>query len=652
MSLFTQPNDFSSNGGQADADSRDRTDTPNGASVWLWVCWLALAGTFAVFAAASYRPDSRLWGVNHLAFFSPRIRLVVLGVTALFFVPPFAAVAWRGLLWLFRPFFRGLESGVNAIALSGVVALVVFAAFRSSTKLLGDGYFIAANFRGAADQGWSIRDYFEQVTLSERVYPVTELINYFASSVGVRFGASPDGGMWILNCALGAAVLVGLLAAIRRTGWPDAVKLLILTLTLISGAIELFFGYIEHYTVAMALGVVYIATALRAVSGEGRVSTPGLVLLAGVLCHVQSLLLLPSYVWLVVWTVGFRRKPGGGIRITLAVGVSAVIGTVAAFLTPALRRLFLPLFGGDKSGVGVISAVHLADVANEVLLLCPAWMLLAVLAVREFWSSGAEETVTYRNTYAFAWCLAIPAALFLLLFRPELGMARDWDLYCFTFFGLAAPGLLALVRHSERRFPPAVAAPAVAVCVALVVSWVGVNANPQRSAARYRAILEYDLTHSGYAYENLARFYEDNHQYTMQADALRSAYETSRNPRYLHNLGRVYYRTGDYETAADMLREYLDAKPQGDEARKLLLSILVKRGATDEMIEVALEGIENSPRIPDYHFYLGNAYLANGRTEEGLKAFESCSRLNPTSTMVQEMKRLTSQVRGTESDSR
>ncbi|MCK5408510.1 MAG: hypothetical protein KAJ37_13670, partial [Candidatus Krumholzibacteria bacterium] len=514
MSLFTQPNDFSSNGGQADADSRDRTDTPNGASVWLWVCWLALAGTFAVFAAASYRPDSRLWGVNHLAFFSPRIRLVVLGVTALFFVPPFAAVAWRGLLWLFRPFFRGLESGVNAIALSGVVALVVFAAFRSSTKLLGDGYFIAANFRGAADQGWSIRDYFEQVTLSERVYPVTELINYFASSVGVRFGASPDGGMWILNCALGAAVLVGLLAAIRRTGWPDAVKLLILTLTLISGAIELFFGYIEHYTVAMALGAVYIATALRAVSGEGRVATPGLVLLAGVLCHVQSLLLLPSYVWLVVWTVGFRRNPGGGIRITLAVGVLAVIGTVAAFLTPALRRLFLPLFGGDESGVGVISAVHLADVANEVLLLCPAWMLLAVLAVREFWSSGAEETVTYRNTYAFAWCLAIPAALFLLLFRPELGMARDWDLYCFTFFGLAAPGLLALVRHSERRFPPAVAAPAVAVCVALVVSWVGVNANPQRSAARYRAILEYDLTHSGYAYENLARFYEDNHQYT------------------------------------------------------------------------------------------------------------------------------------------
>ena len=294
MSLFTQPNDFSSNGGQADADSRDRTDTPNGASVWLWVCWLALAGTFAVFAAASYQPDARMWGVNHLAFFSPRIRLVVLGVTALFFVPPFAAVAWRGLLWLFRPFFRGLESGVNAIALSGVVALVVFAAFRSSTKLLGDGYFIAANFRGAADQGWSIRDYFEQVTLSERVYPVTELINYFASSVGVRFGASPDGGMWILNCVLGAAVLVGLLTAISRTGWPDAVKLLLLTLTLISGAIELFFGYIEHYTVAMALGAVYIATALRAVSGEGRVATPGLILLAGVLCHVQSLLLMPS----------------------------------------------------------------------------------------------------------------------------------------------------------------------------------------------------------------------------------------------------------------------------------------------------------------------------------------------------------------------
>jgi hypothetical protein len=361
-------------------------------------------------------------------------------------------------------------------------------------------------------------------------------------------------------------------------------------------------------------------------------------------------------VWLVAWTVGFRRNAAVGIRITLAVGVIVVIGTIAAFLAPGLRQFILPLLGGGVSGAGVISATHLADVADVVLLICPAWMLLAVLAVRGFRRSGSDEPVTYRNISAFAWCLAIPTGLFLLLFRPELGMARDWDLYCFTFFGLAAPGLVATVRNSQRasgrRISPAVAAPAVAVCAALAVSWVGVNADSQRSVARYRAILEYDLTHSGYAYENLARFYEDNHQYTMQADALRSAHDTSRNPRYLHSLGRVYYQMGDHGAAANMLREYLVARPQDDQARKLLLGILVKLGATEETIEVALAGIGHSPRIPDYYFYLGNAYLANGRTEEGLTAFESCSRLNPSPTMVQEMKRLTEQASGSGSDSR
>jgi hypothetical protein len=328
--------------------------------------------------------------------------------------------------------------------------------------------------------------------------------------------------------------------------------------------------------------------------------------------------------------------------------------TLAAFVStlfaPALARFFLQPTGVD----GILSGAHLLDVANEVLLLCPAWGMLAILAVARSRRPASAESPDYRGAAAFGWCLAVPAALFLLLFKPELGMARDWDLYCFTVFGLAAPGLIALVRLTTgpRGLSATAAAPAAALCAAVAISWVGVNADPGRSVSRYQAILTYDLTNPGYAYENLARHFEDNYQYTRQISALHSAYDTSHNPRFLHKLGQVYYRQDDLASATDALRAYLDAVPNDDEARKLLLHILAKKKAVEEMIEVSKEGIERSPRVPDYYFFLGNAYLALGRKEEGFKAFEACSRLNPPPEMVQEMQRLTDQTKRSQSDSR
>jgi len=361
--------------------------------------------------------------------------------------------------------------------------------------------------------------------------------------------------------------------------------------------------------------------------------------------------LAPSYLWLVVWSAGFKRNPARGGPLAVAVGALTVTVAAGALLLPALQRFFLSLTGGD----GVLSGAHLIDVTNEVLLLSPAWLLLAVVAI---WPSrrlrAAADPSARSSTAAFGWCLAVPAALFLLLFKPELGMARDWDLYCFALFGLAAPGLFALSRATTGRagLPASIAAPAVALCAALVISWVGVNADAERSVARYRAVLSYDLTNPGYAYENLARHFEDNHQYTRQVAALRLAYDTSRNPRFLHKLGRVYFRQNDLASAKEVLRAYLEAAPEDDEARKLFLGILARTKSVDEMIEVSRAGIEHSPRVPDYYFFLGNAYLASGKKEEGFKAFEACSRLNPPPEMVQEMQRLTMQAKRTQSDSR
>ena len=214
---------------------------------------MALAATFLMFATASFLPGVRLWGLNHLAFHTPAVRLGVFIVTGSFLIPPLASATWRGMLWVANPYFRGLATGYNALALSGVVSFVVFAAFRASTMLLGDGQFIMNSFSTAASKDMSIVRYFSLVTVQERIYPATELLNYAASWTAARFGASTAGGVWILSCALGAAVVVGVLTAVRRADWPNGVKLAVCGLVLMSGAIQLFFGYVEHYTPALAL---------------------------------------------------------------------------------------------------------------------------------------------------------------------------------------------------------------------------------------------------------------------------------------------------------------------------------------------------------------------------------------------------------------
>jgi len=613
---------------------------------WFWACWLALAATYGLFAAASFLPGARLWGLNHLAFHTPAVRAGVLIVTGLFLVPPLASATWRGILWVFNPYFRGLASGYNALALSGVASFVTFAAFRASTMLLGDGHFIMNSFSTAASKDMSIVRYFGLVTVQERIYPATELLNYAASWTAARFGASTAGGVWILSCALGAAVVVGVLNAVRRADWPTGVKLGVCGLVMMSGAIQLFFGYVEHYTPALALGALYVLTSIRVLRGQSRLWKPGVILLIATLFHVQTLLLAPSYIWLLAWAIVFKRN--AGTRVTLFVGAATVAAAVAAGFVPAIGRFYMPPLGASI-GYQVYSAAHLLDMANEVLLLCPVWLLYAVLIVREQLSAGRRDPDSpHDGAKAFAWMLAVPAVLFLLLFRPDLGMARDWDLFSFTVFGLAAPGLLAFVRyaadrhHSERT--AAIVSPAVIISAAVVLSWVGVNADTERSVARYRAILQYDLTNPGYAYETLARHFEDRFQYARQMEALSKAYETSRNPRYLLKVGRTLHENNDTAGATKWFRRYLEVRPEDDDARTIFLAMLATQNLIDEMVPVSLVGIEHSPSVAEFHFFLGNAYLAKGMKEEGLNSFARCSRLDPPPIMIQAMNRLLKQA--------
>jgi hypothetical protein len=282
---------------------------------------------------------------------------------------------------------------------------------------------------------------------------------------------------------------------------------------------------------------------------------------------------------------------------------------------------------GTGGSYGVFSGAHLLDILNQITLICPLWPFFAVLSIRAAAVRPRAHERRNSGETVFGWCLLGP-----------------WDLYAFTVLGLAVPGLFALIRLwpgiEERDETGLLLPPALAVGLLVTFTWIGVNASPVMSVERYKSILKYDQTNPGYAYENLSRHYEDNFNFTGQIDALEKAYEATPNPRYLAKLGTIHHSLNQLPQATRYLRAALTARPDYDNVRKLLAKILAKQGAVDELLTTCQEGIARAPDIPDFHFFLGQAHLQKGNIQEGLRAFERCSTLDPPPAMRKDMTRI------------
>jgi Tfp pilus assembly protein PilF len=91
-----------------------------------------------------------------------------------------------------------------------------------------------------------------------------------------------------------------------------------------------------------------------------------------------------------------------------------------------VRFALLPIVG-DRFTVdqySLLSPLHLLDVANLAIVLCPALVLVALSVGK------AKPPVGAARSYLLL--LLVPACLLAFLLDPKLGMPRDWDLLAFA----------------------------------------------------------------------------------------------------------------------------------------------------------------------------------------------------------------------------
>jgi hypothetical protein len=607
--------------------------------------WVVVGAALSalIIAAAAFFPALRLWGVNHLAFLPSPARYAAIAILVLAFIPALAAPVYR------RACARFDRTGVTprsagAWALLACIALAAVAGFwsmRSSTLLLGDGQLLVRSFE-AAEQGYEkvIMRSAKAIVNEELIAPGTTLTYYGAIKTGNHFKQPPLNSMRALNCILGG-MLVFLLGMIVTSNFARGeLRLWLLLLALGSCTLELFFGYIENYTTPTFLLMIYVVLALRALHQQGRAWVAGIPLIMACYAHIQSILFLPSFVYLMLWIHARDRRQTLLRYWTPAFAAVAFVGIISAPLLVQMRRFYVPLgFSNDK--YALFSPNHLIDIVNELFILLPILPVVAAMAWIGRSAARAERRDTARAIKApvewfahpaewqFVSTILIPCAFYIAFFHPEIGMARDWDLFTMATTALVPFVLLVLNRYiratgietgNVARF----AVPSLAVMLISSAAWVGVNASTERSMARFKSILTYDQTHAAYAWENLAMLQHSRKELDASIETMRIAYDHSHNPRQGARLAVYLDEAGHTDEAKQVIEKILEKRPDYSVARFRLLVFLEKQEDWTRILDVARDGVKYNPDEGIYYFFYGEALIRAGDVKNGVDMFRKC----------------------------
>lgn len=313
--------------------------------------------------------------------------------------------------------------------------------------------------------------------------PVYRILSTFA---GMAF-------VWVL---ISLAILLG-----RNRTERAAIVGLVLTL----GTMQLFFGYIENYSI-MTLGIlIYAYLGLLRLQGRIALVWPAVALALTNAFHPSTIILTPSLIYLAVTALPIEqgnihsvtnvlKKEGWRIDVRSVLSVvlpyTLVFAGVVALMSSgehgldALVGVDFP-GGGDRSWFvplfevttkwqhyTMFSIGHLVDIVNQQLLVAPmVWpslILIGLLAGHRIPRGDAN-----------GWFLLLMAGCYLLLilvWNADYGGQKDWDL--FSPAAVPAALLLAWVLPRALVERPALGAGAAAMIASQgfhLVAWVWRN---------------------------------------------------------------------------------------------------------------------------------------------------------------------------------
>jgi hypothetical protein len=323
-------------------------------------------------AVASFFPKERLWGLNQLAYVPLIPRGIITILAFLFLVPKVNKTFYD----LFAGFFNLVEKNFKKInryykyIFFSLLSIIPFWVFKSKTYLLGDGALLgrllAAGTNLYANEPLS-------VYLHVLAYRFLKLDAYQTYT--------------LVSCLAGASFVFLTLRLSHSLGKENKERILAFLVLVSMGSVQLFFGYIEHYSLVYAGMMAYFLLSFLYLRGGCDLLFPSLALLTSIGLHISAVYLLPSLIYLHLVKsekekkhISFRKILSATF-ILLLVGAGFIIWSNKNPISGNFTTYLIPFAGGEKDSYSLFSVAHLVDMLNEQLLLAPAGMILWVVLI-------------------------------------------------------------------------------------------------------------------------------------------------------------------------------------------------------------------------------------------------------------------------------
>ncbi|UCE23795.1 MAG: tetratricopeptide repeat protein [Candidatus Zixiibacteriota bacterium] len=427
-----------------------------------------------LFAVAVIGPVDQLWGLNFLKFYSSTPLFFILPLLVILSLPPVSSWISRTLASL----SYHDEGRTGRLIIAGlVISLLVTAAgllFPSATYLLGDAHL---RLNQIADG---------------KLFLPTELIDFLLHAVAYNEIFQPLGynsydAYHVISALCGFLFTLGVFRLARYMA-PKQLWITFL-LTLSSGVLVLFFGYVESYSLLAAMLPHIYLLGLKVIDGQSKIRCYIVLCTLAVLVHVvAAVILVPSVLLLFLVRRHDPARRGKKMTITLmsAIAVVIVVAYILRYFEFGSVSLYLmPWFARADFQHGIFTANHFLNIFNWLYLAAlPALFLAPYVLIRERMASFYAN----RKTLYALW-VVIPSLAFVFFFTPQLGGPRDWDLFSLVMF-LWTPSMLTLYLSQAGRRLPVQTVPLAVLSLTVTLSFAAVNSNVTTSAERFSEILE------------------------------------------------------------------------------------------------------------------------------------------------------------------
>ena len=228
--------------------------------------------------------------------------------------------------------------------------------------------------------------------------------------------------------------------------------------------------------------------------------------------------------------------------------------------------------------------------------------------------------------------VTICSIVFAFVIDPELGYARDWDLFSSTGLGYTLLviylgfGLLRQAKVSKLDY---IVLALASTAIFSTLPWLYVNAQENKAVERFKALLVLDVQRSAYGHEILAYYYREQGSVNQEIEEWKKALSVIENERYLVNLGGSYMELGRYQEAITTFKKVIQLNPNSADGYYNLGIGFARIGNYGESRKHYRMAINEDPYLLDAYTNLGGLLLGKGDYEEALEVLNSAIRINP-----------------------